>query len=276
MTSRAVVDPYDGDAEARRSTTTRNDCDASPTSIHPSQFCADRRLAPHIQLRGPSNLYANAADCYDVTGELIHTGCLFVTESDDFPLVPGNFFETPSTSSTLTATRTSEVTETASGTSAAIDTPAVPQQPTVVTDNEVDSQAPGSATDRAAISGSSTPSGLSAGADAGIVVGTLVYASEEQSTHTGFRAQNTTSPPINVISPSPPVSQWGLQDEYSSIEHRRSLGLARPGQAYIDRHRVQSVAPTEVTDTTESSWRTWQVDQSRATQKKDWKRSMFF
>lgn len=103
-----------------------------------------------------------------------------------------------------------------------------------------------------------------------------VYASEEQSTHTRFRAQNTTSPPINVISPSPPVSQWGLQDEYSSIEHGRSLGLAPPGQAYIDTHRVQSVAPTEVTDTTESSWRTWQVDQSRATQKKDWKRSMFF
>lgn len=271
MTSRAVVDPYDGDAEARRSTTTR--CvgstsqftnDDLPAKHKPRRRAGGGKLRRRISRReyasdesdsgsecendfptrpqarrrrcvNPSNTSASpqqspsseseSGSAYDefsnsdsdaettathrlppstqassaLTGDLrlISSSVVQITSTQTlpiattslansstpvvslslspttFPLVPGNFFETPSTSSTLTATRTSEVTETASGTSAATDTPAVPQQPTVVTDNQVDSQAPGSATDRAAISGSSTPSGLSAGADAGIVVGTL-------------------------------------------------------------------------------------------------------
>ena len=44
-----------------------------------------------------------------------------------------------------------------------------------------------------------------------------------------------------------------------------------PGQVPIDMYRVRSMAPTEVTEASESTWRTWNVDQGRASQKKNWK-----
>ncbi|UNI13299.1 hypothetical protein JDV02_000056 [Purpureocillium takamizusanense] len=105
-----------------------------------------------------------------------------------------------------------------------------------------------------------------------------VYADEEQNGPARVRLQQSTTdpPPTGVTSPSPPSSRWGLQDEELGPEHQQTSGLHPPGQVHIDRPRVQSTVPTEVTDTTESSWRTWQVDQSRATQRKDRKRSMFF
>lgn len=49
------------------------------------------------------------------------------------------------------------------------------------------------------------------------------------------------------------------------------LSIYPPGQVPIDRYRVPSMAQTEVTTTTESTWRTWNVDQSGAQKPKGWK-----
>lgn len=44
-----------------------------------------------------------------------------------------------------------------------------------------------------------------------------------------------------------------------------------PGHVPVDSPRVQSMAPSEASDASEALWRTWDVDEGRASHKKNWK-----
>lgn len=73
-----------------------------------------------------------------------------------------------------------------------------------------------------------------------------------------MQGRNVTPPPV-AINYHPPVTQQGNVDVYP------------PGQMPLGKYRVPSMAQTEVTTTTESSWRTWNVTQDHAQKQKGWK-----
>ncbi|CAM1500457.1 Fc.00g096190.m01.CDS01 [Cosmosporella sp. VM-42] len=78
-------------------------------------------------------------------------------------------------------------------------------------------------------------------------------------------------PELRPISDSPQEPITWFEGPLYPPATAENLGIYPPGQVPIDQYRVPSMARTEVTATTESSWRTWNVNQANAQKPRTWK-----